>query len=276
MRAALHRLADGLGIHDVRRFLVVVRTLAAAQFRMRYLDSALSYVWAVARPALLFAVLYTVFTLLGNLNHKVPYYGPCVFTSIVLWTYFAEATATATTSLVSNGGLLRKLPVPPLAIPLSVALSSLLDLGMSMVAVLVFIVASGADPRATWLELPVLVLLMSVLVVGTAMILSSLYVRYRDVNQIWVVVRQMLFYGSPIIYVITKLPETAQHIALLNPIAVVLTQARYALIDPHAPTAASAAGGAVYLLIPLGSMVLAVLLGIRTFRRKGPWLAEAL
>jgi ABC-2 type transport system permease protein len=108
------------------------------------------------------------------------------------------------------------------------------------------------------------------------MILSALYVRYRDVNQIWVVIRQMLFYGSPIIYVITKLPDTAQHIALLNPIAVVLTQARYALIDPHAPTAASAAGGAVYLLIPLGSIALAVLLGIWTFRRKGPWLAEAL
>jgi ABC-2 type transport system permease protein len=274
--AALRRAAYGFGIEDLREFGVLVRTLAVAQFRLRYLDSALSYVWAVARPAMLFGVLYTVFTLVGRLNHNVPHYGQCVFTSIVLWTFFAETTATATTSLVHNGGLLRKLPVSPLAIPLSVVLSSLFDLGMSMVAVLAFILVGGVDPTITWLELPAIVLAMSVLATGTAMILSTLYVRYRDVNQIWVVVRQALFYASPIIFVATKLPPRAEHLALLNPIAVVLTQARHALIDPHAPTAAEAAGGAAHLLVPMSLTMATFALGVWMFRRRGPWLAEAL
>jgi ABC-2 type transport system permease protein len=276
MSAALRRAAGGFAIDDGHEFLVLVRTLAVAQFRLRYLDSALSYLWAVARPAMLFGVLYTVFTLVGRLNHNVPHYGQCVFTSIVLWTFFAESTATATTSLVQNGPLLRKLPVSPLAIPLSVVLSSLFDLGMSMVAVLAFILVSGVDPSITWLELPLLVLLMSLLVTGTAMILSTLFVRYRDVNQIWVVIRQALFYASPIIYVATHLPARAEHIALLNPIAVVLTEARHALIDPNAPTAAAAAGGAAHLLVPAGLTMATIVLGVRCFRRRGPWLAEAL
>jgi ABC-2 type transport system permease protein len=261
---------------DLRRMVILVGTLAVAQFRLRYLDGALSYVWAVARPALLFAVLYAVFTGVGDLDRGVDHYAAYLFTSIVIWSFFAESTASALSSLVQHGQILRKLPLAPAVIPFSVVLSSVFDLAMSLVAVLVFMVAAGLEPRLSWLELPLLIGVVSLLVAGIAMLLSVLYVRYRDIDQIWIVLRQVLFYTSPIIYVVATLPESFQSLAMANPLAVVFTQARHALIDPAAPSAAAAAGGYLSLLVPLGIVMAVFCLGAWKFARSSPWLAERL
>lgn len=260
----------------VSRLLALAGTLAVSQYRLRYLDAAFSYVWAIARPTLLFAVLYAVFTVVGDLDRGVDHYAAYLFVSVVLWSYFAESTASAVTCLVQQGQVLRKLPVSPAVIPLSVVLSSFLDLAMSLLAVFVFLIATGVTPRLSWIELPGLIAFVSLYVGGVGMLLSVLYVRYRDVDQIWAVLRQVLFYASPIIYVVSVLPPSVERWALVNPLAAVFTQARHALIDPTAPTAAAVAGGPVYLLIPVG-VVLAVLgLAAWMLRRDGPWLAERL
>ena len=109
------------------------------------------------------------------------------------------------------------------------------------------------------------------------MLLSVLFVRFRDMQPIWDVVGQMLFYASPVLYVATMVPEEYQRPYLANPIAAVLTQMRHAVVDPTAPTAAEAIGGAARLLIPLGDRRRRrSSLGVWAFIREAPRVAENL
>jgi ABC-type polysaccharide/polyol phosphate transport system ATPase subunit/ABC-type polysaccharide/polyol phosphate export permease len=261
---------------NLRRFVTLTRTLAIAEFKLRYLDSKLSYLWAVMRPLALFGVLYAVFTQVARLDAGVEHYALYLLTSIVLWTYFAEATATSVSCVVKRESLIRTLPIPRVAIPLSVALTSLFDLCVNLIAVFVFLLVTGITPSPGWLELPLLVLVLSLLVTGMGMLLSALYVRYRDVDQVWTVTRQTLFYASPIFYVVASLPENLQGPALANPLAALFTEARHALIDPSAPTAAAAIGGAAWLLVPFGVVIGVLAAGLWVFHRESPRLAENL
>jgi ABC-2 type transport system permease protein len=190
--------------------------------------------------------------------------------------YFADATSTAVTSLVQNEALLRRLPFPHLAVPLSVVATALFDLCMSSLAVLAFVLAAGIAPRASWLEVIPLVGFLTAFVVGVALLLSALFVRYRDVDHVWALVRQAFFYASPILYVATSVPHDLRPFALANPLAAVFTEFRHAVIDPTAPTFVSASGGVGRALIPLGIAVLVLAAGLWVFARESPTVAENL
>jgi ABC-2 type transport system permease protein len=261
---------------DLTRTINVVYTLAVADFRLKYSDSKLSYAWAVLRPLSLFAVLYAVFSVVGRFDDGVENYGIYLLTALMLWVFFADATARAVFCLVSQGKILRRLPLPHVAIPLSVFLTALFDLALNLVAVFAVILLAGLTPRVGWLELPLLIVLLSVLVMSVSMILSALYVRHRDVNQVWLVLRQLLFYGSPILYVAATLPDDVERLMMINPLAAIFTEMRHALIDPDAPTAAAMIGGGAWLLIPLGIVLVLVALSVWVFRRESPRVAESL
>ena len=164
--------------------------------------------------------------------------------NIVLFGFFQESTTGAVTSVVAQEGIVRKTQFPRLVIPLSIVLTGLMNLGLNLIVVFIFIVAGGVDPTWTWLLLPVVVLALAVLTTAVSMLLSAVYVRFRDLLLIWTVFATMLFYGTPILYPI-NIPTTEGFRALLmaNPIAVILEQARVWIIDPTAPTAAQSAGG---------------------------------
>ena len=105
--------------------------------------------------------------------------------------------------------------------------------------------------------------------------LSAGYVRYRDLDQLWAVGGQALFFLTPIFYVATKVPSPFDRVQVMaNPLATVVTQARHALIDPSAPSAATVAGGYVFLLVPLGVVAMTVVVGAVIFRRESPKAAE--
>lgn len=261
---------------DLRRFVALTFTLAVTDFKLRFFGSALGYVWTLMRPLMLFGVLYVVFTEVVRLGGGVEHYPVYLLTSIVLFTYFSETTARGVTSLVERENLLRKMRFPRLVIPLAVALHALFNLGLNLIVVFLFILGSGIEPRVEWLELVPLVVLLVLFSSGVAMLLSALFVRYRDVEPIWEVVLQMLFYASPVIYVIATLPDSVEAEAMANPIAAIVTQARYALIDPDAPSAAEAIGGAVWLLIPLAVIAFVSVLGFWVFTREAPRIAEDL
>ncbi len=261
---------------ELRRVAVIAGTLAMAEFRLRYVEAKLSYLWTIAHPLAFFAVLYAVFTQIGRFHVGVDHYPVYLLTTIVLWTFFADACSEALRCMVRRAEVLRKVRIPHVTIPLAVVLTSLLDLAMNLIAVVVFMLVSGLTPRLSWLQLPLLVGLLFVFATGMALILSSLYVRYRDVDQIWSLLRQALFYGSPIFYVAAAYPDSVEGVLAANPIAAIFTQARHALIDPAAPSAAAAAGGAVWLLIPLAIVVGVFLLGAWIFRHESPRIAERL
>jgi ABC-2 type transport system permease protein len=261
---------------DLRRSWSLTYTLAATDFKLRFFGSALGYVWTLMRPLLLFGVLYFVFTEVVRFGDDVKNYPVYLLASIMLFTFFSEATSRGVTSLVERENLLRKVRFPRIVIPLSVTLNAMFNLGLNMIVVFVFVLASGISPRWSWLELIPMIGLLVLLATGVTMLLSALYVRYRDMQPIWEVVLQMLFYASPVIYVIDAMPDSIEREAMASPIAAVLTQMRHALIDPDAPTAAQAIGGEVRLLIPLGIVAVVFALGVWVFMREAPRIAENL
>ena len=274
--SALRRYRPSALGSDARRLVDVTRTLAAIEFQLHYLGSVLGYAWAVMRPLMLFGVTYFVFTHVGAFGEGVRDYGVYLLTSIVLWTFFAEATSGAATCLLANQDLLRRLRFPRIAIPLSVVANATVNLAVNLVAVAVLVAAAGVSPRLTWLELPLLVALLMVLASGVALLLSALYVRFRDVAQIWTVALQLLFFASAVLYVVTQFPHDLQRVAIANPLAMIFTQMRHALIDPHAPTAADVAGGTPMLAVPLAIVAVVWAVGFWVFRRESPRMAENL
>jgi ABC-2 type transport system permease protein len=184
-------------------------------------------------------------------------------------------------SLVTRENLVRKVDFPRLAVPMSFILTALFNLLLSLVVVVIFLLGSGGAIRASWLELPVLVVLLFALVAGLSLLLSTLFVRFRDIEPIWDVVLQVAFYISPIFYpielVFQKADDKWAHLLIvLNPFAAILQEARHAFIDPSHMSAAHAAGGAWRLLIPLAIIVAVNVVGYRVFARNAPRIAEDL
>ena len=261
---------------DVRRFGSLVWTLAVTDWKLKFYGSFLGYLWTLARPFAFFGVIYVVFTEIAGVGNDVKNYGICILFSMVLFQFFGEATNGSVTAVVRRENLLRKMRFPHLAIPLSTVLTALMNLVATLAAVFVFAIASGVYPNWGWLELPVLIALLAIVAAGAGLMLSVLFVRYRDVQPIWEVATQILFYASPILYVATMVPADWQRAYLLNPIAAVMTQVRHAVVDPSAPTLSALIGGAGWLLVPLAITGLVLALGIWMFVRAAPRLAEDL
>jgi ABC-type polysaccharide/polyol phosphate transport system ATPase subunit/ABC-type polysaccharide/polyol phosphate export permease len=259
---------------DLRRLGLITRTFAAFEFKLKYLDAALSYFWVLIKPLAFFGILYFVFSEIGNFDQGVTHYPIYLLCSLLLWLYFSEATTKALYSLVEREPLLRRVPFPHIAVPLSVVATALFDLFMSGIAVLVFILAAGIAPRLSWLEVLPIVVLYTMFVVGVAMLLSALYVRYRDVDHIWGLSRHLLFYASPIFYVATAFPEEVKNLMLASPLAAAYTEVRHAVIDPSAPSVVEANGGVWQALVPVAIVFVVFFVGLWVFHRESPTVAE--
>jgi ABC-2 type transport system permease protein len=260
-----------------RRALYLSAALAVTDFKLRFFGSILGYFWQLVRPLLLFGVLYLVFTEFVRLGEGVPFYPVVLLSNIVLFTFFAESSG-ALTSLVDREQLVRKVQFPLIAIPLSMVLFAGFNLVLNGLVVLIFAMASGVRPHWSWLELPLLLGALTTFALGLAMLLSALFVRFRDVKPIWEVLLQVFFYGTPIIYAIEtiQISRTLQELIMLNPLAAILQQFRHAIIDPGAPSAAAAAGGATRLIIPAALILGVFALGIFAFNREARRAAEEL
>jgi ABC-2 type transport system permease protein len=198
----------------------------------------------------------------------------------VLFGFFQEATSLSVTSIVSNEGIVRKTQFPRLAIPLAVVLTALFNLVLNLVVVFIFILAFGVSPTWTWLLLPVVLALLAVLSLAIAMILSSLYPRFRDLGIIWTVFSTALFYATPVLYsvqVAASRSHTLGKLIAFNPLAPILGLARRWIISPGAPYPGSAAGGGpVKLAVAAGIIVALCALAVWVFRREAPRIAEEL
>jgi ABC-2 type transport system permease protein len=259
-----------------RRFLHLTWLIALTEFRLTYFGSMLGYFWSLARPLLLFGVLYLVFSEIVRFGENIPSYPVVLLLNIVLFSFFAEATQNSVQSVVNRENLVRKMHFPRMVIPLATVLTAAFNLALNLLAVFVFVLAYGIEPRWTWLLLPLLLIPLVALTAGAAMLLSSLYVRFRDVSPIWGVFSQLLFWGSPVFYTIEVAPDGVRRALLLNPLADILEQARRWVIDPAAPTAVEAIGGWGWLLAPVAILVAVCALGLWVFDREAPRIAERL
>lgn len=271
------------------RFWHLSYNIARSEFKLKFFGSALGYLWQVMRPLLLFGVLYVFFVLIfkvdkakGAAGH---FYGAQLLGSIVLFTFFSESTTGAVRSVVDRENLVRKIQFPRLAIPISLVLLALFNLGLNLIVVMIFALVSGVQPMLSWLELPLIVAMIAVLSTGVAMLLSALFVRFRDIQPIWEVFSQILFYSSPVIIPVEtvkaklshgRLDHFLFHVYMLNPLVSVFQQFRHAMINRSTLSAGQALGSWTALLEPLALVAAIFLLGFWVFNRAAPHIAEDL
>lgn len=259
-----------------KRFSDLLYLVSVTEFKKTYFGTVLGYFWSLLRPLLLFGVLLFVFTKIVRVGAGVPHYPVLLLMNVVLFGFFSESTGASVLSVVSQEGVVRKTQFPRLVIPLAVVLTSLFNLAVNLVVVLVFILAFGVSPQWTWLLFPLIVAVLFVFATAVSLLLSSLYVRFRDTAIIWSVVASALFYATPVIYPIEIVPVTYRDLIMLNPLSPIFEQARKWIIDPDAPSAASAAGGWTHLLPAIGIFVGVCVLAAWYFNREAPRIAEQL
>jgi ABC-2 type transport system permease protein len=264
----------------VGRFWELTLMLATNEFKRAYFGTALGYLWSVGRPLLLFAVLVEVFTHVVRLGGSVPHYPVFLLFNMVLFGFFQEATTMAVPSIVGQEGIVRKTQFPRLAIPTAVVMTAFFNLLLNLVIVFIFILGFGITPTWTWLLLPVILAIMFVITLAVAMIVSSLYPRFRDLGIIWSVFTTALFYATPILYpleIAVARSHTLGTIIALNPFTPILELARVWIIDPHAPYPGTAAGGGSgHLVFAIAVIVVVCLLAVWVFGREAPRIAEEL
>ncbi len=269
---------------DLRRFWSLTFTLARTEFKVRFYGSVLGYLWTLVRPLLLFGVIWVFFTQIGHVNDSsqpgMEQYGSQLLGSIVLFQFFAEATGGAVRSMVDRENMLRKIHFPRLVIPASVVLLAMFNLGLNLIVWLIFSLISGVEPMLSWLELPIIVGGLVLVSAGMAMLLAALFVWFRDIQPIWEVLLQILFYASPVIISIetvkAKLGTTGLHLYMLNPLAVIFQQFRHAMVTHETVSAGQALGSWAALLEPLAIVLIVFAVGFAVFDRSAARIAENL
>ncbi len=260
-----------------RRFLDLLWLMSSTEFKRTYFGTVLGYVWSLIRPLMLFAVLLFVFTKIIRLGSGVNNYAVLLLLNVVLFTFFSEATSAAVGSVVGQEGVVRKTQFPRLVIPLAVVLTAFFNLCLNLLIVFVFILVWGIDPTWSWLLFPVGLAMLFVFTTAVSVLLSVLYVRFRDVMIIWTVLAQVLFYATPVIYPIEIIEnETYRDVIFLNPLAPIFEQIRVWVLDPAAPTATEIAGGWVHLLPAAAIFVFTCVFAVWIFNRDAPRIAEEL
>ncbi len=252
--------------------------LVRTDFKLRYQGSILGYTWSILKPLLLFLTLYIVFVKFLKIGASLPNFPIYLLFGIVLWTFFSEITQQGLTSIVGRGDLIRKIRIPRWLIVLSASISALINLCINFLVVLVFMLISNTDLLITSLWLPLILLQIYILGLGMALILSTAYVKYRDVSHIWEVIMQAGFYVTPILYPLSMIANvTFQKLLLLNPMGQAIQDARYALVTHQTITTTTLANGGFNLrYVTVGLSVLILIIGILYFRKEAKNFAENL
>ncbi len=269
---------------DWRQFWHLTFNIAKTQWKMRFFGSALGYFWQLMRPLLLFGVLYIFWTQVVRIEQSNPgaqgaHYGVQLLGGIVLFTFLQEATMGSVRAVVDNETLVRKIQFPRLVIPLATVMVALFNLLLNMVVVIIFALASGVVPALSWLEVIPDIALLAIMAAGFAMLLSAAFVSFRDIQPIWEVLLQIVFYASPIMIPMAIVSQNIHgellKIYMLNPLAVVVEQYKHA-IPSHAVPGAAAYGGYAWVAIPVAFIFLVFGVGFYVFNRTAPHVAENL
>jgi ABC-2 type transport system permease protein len=257
-----------------RYSLILLRELVITDFKLRYQSSALGYVWSLLRPLALFIILYFVFVRFLKVGDGIEHYPVYLLVGIVLWNYFGEVTNNGVGAIVGRGDLLRKLNFPKYVIVLAGSFSALINLFLNSLVVVLFMVINQVEISVSALWVPLLIIELFIFAMSLAFLLGALFVKLRDVNYIWEVIMQGAFYATPIIYPIAIIPELAQKILILNPVAQIIQDMRHSLITHQSATIGTIYHSEWMRLIPILIVLIVAVISISYFRKQSKHFAE--
>lgn len=257
-----------------RYAVILLKQLVKTDFKLRYQNSFLGYLWSLLKPLFLFAIMYAVFVLVLKVDYGVPYSGVYLLLGIVVWSFFAEITGGSVGSVVGKGDLMRKLNFPRYVIVFSGAISALINLTLNMLVVAVFMIIASVPLRWEIIFAPLLFTELLILGLALAFFLSATYVKLRDIGYVWDVVLQALFYATPIFFPLVLAPLWAQKIMMLSPLAQAIQDIRYVLVSENTKTIASVYGNNWIRVIPIIVCLALFIISALYFKSRSKYFAE--
>lgn len=267
-------------LHNKYRYsLILLRELVRFDFKIKYQDSILGYIWSVMKPLFMFTILYVVFIKILHVGEGIKHWPVALLAGIVLWQFFLDVTNGTIKSIVNNGGLLRKIKFPRYIIVVANTISAFITLAINSVVILLFAIFNQVEPSWGIILVIPLVIELFIVALGVALFLSAVYVRFRDIQYIWDVISQALFYGSAIIFPISLLAHFTNHwlvsVALANPIAQIVQDVRHLAISHDVPSLWTVGNGNPWLYLPpIVICIVIFFIGAWYFKSRSPYFAE--
>ncbi len=254
----------------------LIRELVVSDFKLRYQNSVLGYLWSLLRPLMLFGVLYIVFTKIVKVGNSIPHYPSYLLLGLVMWTFFVEATVAGLNAITGRGDLIRKVSIPKYTIVIGATLSAFVNFCLNMIVVFVFMILGHVEFRLNILLAPFFIGELIVLCLGVSFLLSALFVKFRDFGHIWDVVLQIMFYATPIIYSLAIVPKRFVKFVSINPLAQIFQDMRSVMITSETLTTKQAFHSQLGRVLPITIVIAITILGGWYFSRSSKSFAEEL
>jgi lipopolysaccharide transport system permease protein len=212
----------------------LVWTLVRTDFKARYHGTPSGFLWALLKPTAMFAVLVTVFSVIF---HDEPNYRLNLIIGLFLWDFFAESTKTGMTSLATKGFLITKARFPRWIVVITSIANALITLVVFIAVVTTFLVLSARGPvLVPFAAFTATLLALIAIVVGISLGSSVLFLRFRDLNQIWDMITQAGFFVAPVVWPLGVIPERYHFSLYLWPPTPAIEFSRLALVAGSVPT----------------------------------------
>jgi lipopolysaccharide transport system permease protein len=251
----------GFDLPELWRYRGLLFFLVWREIKVRYAQTVLGAAWAILQPLLTTVVFTVIFGRFARLPSDGVPYPLFSLAALVPWTYFNTAVSGASNSLTANTSLVTKVYFPRLVIPGAAVLAALLDLAVSIVALLVLMLFYHAAPRpAAVVLVPLSVLMMVLTAAGMGFWLAALNIQYRDVKYVVPFLLQLWMFASPVVYPLSLVPDRYRLAYSLNPLAGAIAGFRSALLGAGGPTG-------VEFVVSLGMACLIFVGGAAYFRR---------
>ena len=213
-----------------RNYVFLTLEMAITDFKIKYDNSILGYLWSLLKPLLMFGTLYLVFSVF--VRWEVENYRLYLLLGIILWNFLSEVTLNSMVLLESKASIIKKIYFPRWIIVIASSLTSLFTLLLNIIVFFIFFIFSGAHFHTSAFFLVLFLVELYILVVGLSLLLCSLFPKFRDIHHIWEVFVQLGFWATPIIYPISIVPAKYHKLIFLNPAARIIQGCREALIGP--------------------------------------------
>lgn len=197
---------------------------------VRYKQTLLGVAWAMFQPVATMLIFTVVFSVMGKIPSDGFPYPVFLYAGLLPWFYVSQALSRGGTSLVGEAPLISKVYFPRLILPLSATIAPLVDLALAFVAFLGLMAWFGILPTWRILSLPLFAALAATITLAAGLWISALYVKYRDVGHILPMLIQLWMFVSPILYPVSKVPESWRALYAMNPVVSVVEGFRWALI----------------------------------------------
>lgn len=220
---------------DLWQYRDLISILAWRDYKVRYAQTFLGFVWAFLQPLATLLIFTLIFSRVAKVDTGTIPYPLFAQSGMLAWTYFAFLISQAGNSIVGAQAMVKKIYFPRLVIPISKAIVGLIDFMISLVILIFIGVYYQFVPSANIIYLPLFILLLIIGGLGVGIWVSALTVRFRDFTHLLPFMVQIGMYASPVAYAANMVPEKYQWLYALNPMVGVIEGVRWSIIGGEAP-----------------------------------------